>query len=131
MSADTDSTSNCYAHGCPMLGTNTRSTTGSKEWLCMNHFGADASRWQTITHELRRLVWMVEATRLIRMHAGKASMDQYRERIARDINNAMCPDLLQQDHEYDQQWGIRIEGVLAASCRATVVQNDLAGATQP
>lgn len=102
---------NCAAHGCPMLGVMTRSTTGSTDWYCSIHFAAPAARWSEITHELLRLKWLVDITRRIR--AGRFTVDEVHKEMA--LNQ--CNYLQMQENEYAHQWLIRLEKVLTESCK--------------
>lgn len=61
---------NCAAHSCPMLGCMSRSTTGSTEWYCGAHFGAEGKRWEEIMAELQRLGWLVSITRELHAHGN-------------------------------------------------------------
>lgn len=118
-------TCDCHAWGCNMLGTSTRSTTGGKDWLCWLHMAAEPSRWQAITAELNRLSWLVAATRLIREHHDKPTFKAISAEIYKSIALAQRSDLQQQDHEYPQEWGIRLEGILAASCASAMAPAEL------
>lgn len=95
----------------------------------MIHFGAESKGWQAITAELNRLVWLVDATRTIRQHAGKKSMLQHTGAIYSAINLAQRADLQQKDHESYTAWGIRLEDVLSSSCNSAVVQTAPIGET--
>lgn len=108
---------NCAAHGCPMLGAMTRSTTGSKEWYCGIHFGAPANRWGEITHELLRLKWLVDITRALR--SGR--YDQ--AAASKEIKLNQSSHLLQGDHETGNQYLSRLEKVLADSCKEPSQKN--------
>lgn len=108
--------STCHASGCPMLGTNNRSTNGGGEWLCFLHFGADHANRYAITAELTRLRWIVDIVRMLR--AGQpltADMQQ-------NFVLAQRSDLKQSDREDRAAWMIRLEGVLLQSCRDSLVQ---------
>lgn len=50
----------CKAAGCPMFGTRSLSLTGSDEWWCRFHFGAETSDFATITERLRQSRFFVE-----------------------------------------------------------------------
>lgn len=105
---------NCSAHGCPMLGTMTRSTTGSKEWYCGIHFGAPAARWGEITHELLRLKWLVDITRALRAgHIGDAH---------KQMAMNQSSHLKRGDHETLAQWLIRLEKTLHEACQEPAQQ---------
>lgn len=109
-------TSTCAASGCPMLATNSRSTNGGGEWLCFLHFAADHADRYAVTAELNRLRWIVDIVRRLRAGAElTAEMNQ-------NFVLAQRSDLKQSGREDRQQWMIRLEGVLAQSCKAAVVQ---------
>lgn len=113
---------NCAAHGCPMLGVMTRSTTGSNEWYCSIHFGAPASRWSQITSELLRLGWLVKITRDLR--AGRCDVKEANREMAMAQSNY----LQMGEHEYAHQWLVRLEKVLADSCKEH--QQDITAGTE-
>lgn len=116
----------CVAYGCPMLGVATRSTNGTSEWLCHLHMRADGSKWQAITAELNRLGWLVKATRDIRAHADRKTWPEVSGAVYRAINLAQRSDLQQKERgETPEQWGIRLEDVIAGSCAAVAPQPDL------
>ncbi len=109
-------TSTCAASGCPMCGTNNRSTNGGGEWLCFIHFASDHADRYHITAELVRMRWLVDIVRCLR--AGKkitADMQQ-------DFVLAQRSDLKQKESEWPREWMIRLEGVLSQSCRDSLVQ---------
>lgn len=51
----------CAAHGCPLLGVMSTSTTGGSDWWCFIHFGKDAVRLQALTAEINRREWLAKA----------------------------------------------------------------------
>ena len=58
----------CAAYGCPLIGSMCSSTSGSTEWWCFAHFGANPGRFQAITSELHRLRWLAMAVHDVRFH---------------------------------------------------------------
>lgn len=111
---------NCAAHGCPMLGRMSRSTSGSAEWFCSIHFGAPAARWGEITHELLRLKWLVDITLTLR--AGRYD----HAAASKEIKLNQSSHLLQGDHETGNQYLARLEKALAEACKEPA-QKDLGG----
>ena len=109
-------TCTCGASGCPMLGTNIRSTNGGGEWLCFIHFGADHADRLRVTSELNRLRWIVDIVRTLR--AGQPLTDDMQQNFVL----AQRSDLKQSDREDRTGWMIRLEGVLAQSCNDSFVQ---------
>jgi len=111
---------NCAAHGCPCLGVMTRSTTGTTEWYCAIHFGAQAARWQAITAELRRLDWLVQITRNLRGAGWKeipSVMDAAHRAIALNTSNHLRCGADGHKMESLGQWLNRLEQALADACR--------------
>lgn len=108
---------NCVAHSCPMLGTSSRNTTGG-DWCCFIHAGSEASRWQSITAELNRLSWMVHIVRDIRaLGLGQTPFSEILTNARKQFISAQRSDLLMQEREEPTAWMIRLEAVLAESCR--------------
>lgn len=109
---------NCCAHGCPMQGTSTRSTTGVKEdgagWLCFLHFAAAARRWDEITMELNRFGWLVAITRDMRAVGDKNEVAHHRDILANKSSH-----LLRGDHESAIAWLVRLETALQQACNST------------
>lgn len=103
----------CMAHGCNMIGTSSLSTKGG-DWCCFIHLKAEREDWPAITSELRRLQWLVDATR-----AARAGADGRIKAALAAIKLAQRSDLLPKNSESIAQWGIRLEQVLADSCAAT------------
>lgn len=58
----------CAAYGCPLIGSMCSSTSGSSEWWCFAHFGAQAGQFQAITNEMHRLRWLAMAVHDVRFH---------------------------------------------------------------
>ncbi|MCA3109855.1 MAG: hypothetical protein ING91_19370 [Rhodocyclaceae bacterium] len=48
----------CAAHGCPLPGTHSDSTTGGGSWVCAAHRTAATSDWQAVTHRIRENGWL-------------------------------------------------------------------------
>lgn len=108
--------SQCAAN-CGMLATNSRSTNGEGQWLCFIHFANEPRDWHLITHELRRLAWLVDVVRALRAGANLTSEQQ------QSFAMAQRKDLQQKESEWPRSWMIRLEGVLAQSCKDSVVQS--------
>lgn len=110
---------NCAAHGCPMLGCMSRSTTGTTEWYCAIHFGAQAARWQAITTELRRLDWLVQITRQLRAATWKETegiIAAAHKAMAVNTSNHLRFGADEHKSENLAQWLNRLEGTLAQAC---------------
>ena len=109
--------STCHASGCPMLATNSTSTTGGGEWLCFIHFATDYADRYHVTAELVRLRWFVDIVRNLR--AGQPlTADQQQNFVL-----SQRSDLKQNNVERMHDWMIRLEGVLAQSCHDSLVQS--------
>ena len=108
---------NCMAHGCPCLGSMTRSTTGVHEdgagWLCFAHFGAEGRRWPEITAELNRLGWLVAIARDVRAHRFK-NMAAHSKQIKLNQSSHLMPT----NPETAVQYIARLEGALQQACAA-------------
>lgn len=110
---------NCAAFGCNLMGTMTRATSGSKEWWCFLHFGAEPEHWGAITTELRRLSWLVDVTRKIREGAHEPhGWRALESALHKEILLSQRKDLCRGDHESITKWLLRLEGVLQLSCNA-------------
>lgn len=113
---------NCGAHGCPCLGTMSRSTTGVKEdgapWLCFIHFGADPKRWGQITAELSRLGWLVAITRALRLANGHEKTWVALSGCQKEIKLNQSSHLERGASENLTQWLIRLETTLQQACAA-------------
>lgn len=114
----------CCAHGCPMLGTTSRSTTGG-DWVCFIHAGAEPGRWQQITAELNRLAWLVHIVRDIRAGAKAKPWAATLTDARKQILSCQRSDLLIKENESPCAWMIRLESVLSGSCRAIYATEDL------
>lgn len=106
----------CGASGCPMLATNSHGTNGESPWYCFIHFSAEPGNSMLITQELQRLRWLVDVVRALRAGAG-ISFDQNQAFVL-----AQRGDLKRKESEARSTWMIRLEGVLAQSCRDSLVQ---------
>lgn len=106
---------NCTAHGCPLHGTMTRSTSGVKEdgagWLCLLHFAAEGKRWPAITAELNRLGWLAAITRDLRAR-GWTNYGSHEKAIR--LNQSS--HLLVSDRENLHAYLIRLESALQQAC---------------
>ena len=101
----------CAATGCPGLASMTRGTNGESPWYCPTHFAAERNDWMRVTAELNRLRWLVGIVRALR--AGVALTDD----MKRSFTLAQRSDLARKESEARTTWMIRLEGVLAQSCR--------------
>ncbi len=106
----------CAASACPMLATHSRGTNGESQWLCFIHVKAEPDDWFHISAELNRLKWLVGIVRTLRAH-GKTTAEHRQACV-----QAQRSDLWIKDTETPAQWMVRLEGVLAQSCKDTVAQ---------
>lgn len=109
--------STCAAAGCPMLGTNSRSTTGTNEWFCFLHFGNEGREWPRITAELNRLSWLVGIVRGLRALPIRKNWATLEVEARNAITLCQRGDLQMKPSENASEWAIRLEGILAQSCR--------------
>lgn len=107
---------NCVAHGCPMTGVQSTSTTGSSDWLCWIHFGKDAGQWQAITVELNRMQWLAEAVVAIRRYRDRECWHTVYRNIKAEILLNQRSDLLNQKGEDAYPWAMRLERELRDIC---------------
>jgi hypothetical protein len=121
MSEHAISTVNCRAFGCNMLGTMSRATTGTSDWFCFAHFGAEPEDWQAVTAELNRLRWLVDIARRVRetMHSPK-EWPSVVEALNKELVLSQRSDLQKGDHESALKWLTRLESVLSMSCLEAV-----------
>lgn len=119
MSGDRD-TRACLANGCPCAGNMMTSTSGGDEWLCWQHLKAPASQWQSITAEMNRLHYLVDATKQLRA-VGTMPFDKAEaamKRINGALRVAQRSDLCykaEDEHRYG--WLSRLENELAKAAR--------------
>lgn len=121
----------CAAYGCPLIGTSSSSTTGSTDWWCFAHFGADIGRAQTITSEINRLSWLAAAARDVRMHKpGTKDSKAAFALIEHELTQHQRTDLLWDRTESRIQWLSRLEGevlrLLGEHIRPAPVQGEIA-----
>lgn len=110
----------CAAYGCPLIGSMCSSTSGSTEWWCFAHFGAQAGQFQAITNEMHRLRWLAMAVHDVRFHdkpgtqASKAAF----QTIERELTAHGREDLLwirpsgEHPGEKRYRWLERLENAL-------------------
>lgn len=122
MNADTqvDHTA-CSASSCPMLATHSRSTTGG-DWLCFLHFAAPPGKSGHITAELQRLAWLVAIVRDLRALPITKNFEAVEGAARKQIILAQRGDLNHKDSETASAWMIRLEGVLAQSCKEAITE---------
>lgn len=111
----------CAASGCPMLATHSRSTTGG-DWYCFAHFAAPPGKTGHITDELNRLGWLVQIVRDLRAVPVLKNFDAIEAAARKEITLCQRNDLQCKDSESPAQWMVRLEGVLAKSCKDSMVQ---------
>ncbi len=108
--------STCGASGCAMLATRSSSTNGEGLWVCFIHGSTEPDDWFHVTAELTRLAWLVKVVRALRANADLPADLQH------GFVLAQRGDLKQSERETRTQWMIRLENVLAQSCKASVTQ---------
>ena len=113
----------CAAYGCSLIGSMTTSTSGSTEWWCFAHFGANPGRFQAITNEIHRLRWLSMAVHDVRFHdkPGTEASRAAFQLIERELTAHQRPDLLWRrpdaDHPMGEKrylWLERLENALRA-----------------
>lgn len=99
-----------------MLGTSSHSVNGAKEWFCYLHIAYPSEKWQNITFELKRLVWLVEILRSIRLYRGTEHWAgiyvSYKPKILLNQRS----DLVKNQSESLEQWVSKLEQVLNQAC---------------
>lgn len=104
----------CAAYGCPLTGTSTSSTTGSPDWWCFAHFGADIGRYQVITSEMNRVRWLAMAVYEVRYHDRRGTEESRKamELIHRELEQHGRKDLQWNGSELRKAWLERLEAAL-------------------
>lgn len=113
--------STCGATGCNMLATHSRATTGH-DWVCFLHFAAPPGKSGHITAELQRLAWLVQVVRDLRALPRTKNFKHVESAARKQIALCQRNDLQYQDRETPQQWMIRLEAVLAQSCKDSITE---------
>lgn len=111
----------CSASSCPMLATHSRSTTGH-DWFCFLHFAAPPGKSGHITAELQRLAWLVAIVRDLRALPVTKNFPAVEAAANKEMALAQRNDLRCKDSETAAAWMIRLEGVLAASCKEAITE---------
>lgn len=106
----------CAATHCPALASMSRGTNGESPWYCPFHFAADPQDRHHVTNELNRLRWLVGIVRALRANA------KLTDEMKQSFVLAQRSDLARKESEARSTWMIRLEGVLAQSCKDTLVQ---------
>ena len=96
------------------------SMTGGNQWQCWLHFGKDKSQWSEITAEIRRLHWLVDGIRCLRIAKGTSFWVSEVKKVQQAIKMAQRSDLMNQPKESGQAWVERLERELKASCAQTL-----------
>lgn len=107
----------CAANGCPQLGVQSSSATGSSDWYCSIHFGCKPCTAHAITAELQRLDWLVKITQGIRA-ANSRNWDKAEAAMSKEITLNQSSHLLRGDHESLPKWLARLEDTLRIACAA-------------
>ena len=124
----------CLAHGCPCAGSMMTSTNGGGEWLCWQHLKASASQWQSITAEMNRLHYLVDATK--RLRAAGTMPHDLAEASMKGINAALRiaqrSDLCYQATDKNRYgWLSRLENELAKAARGISTEQQSFAETVP
>lgn len=110
----------CAAHGCPLLGVMSASTTGGSDWWCFLHFGKDAARLQAITVEINGREWLAKAiTDLRRTVFGTQAWEETCKAVKHELAMQNRNDL--KPHRGQTRWGwiLRLESELQAMVGGT------------
>lgn len=120
MNAPDRDTRACLANGCPCAGSMMTSTSGGGEWLCWQHLKAPASQWQSITSEMNRLQYLVDATKKIRAVGGMThdKAEVVLKGVNASLRLAQRSDLCYHaDDKHRYGWLSRLENELAKAAR--------------
>lgn len=110
-------TTRCAAHGCPMPGSVTSSTSGTQQWFCHFHYNRDAIAWQKVTAELNRMAWLVAACNAIRAKQCSDDWPATYRTIQNEMRQHQRSDLLYGDADKGiRAWLHRLDGELAKAC---------------
>lgn len=113
----------CTAYGCPMPGTSSSGTNGSKhDWLCRHHFGRNAMEWPHITAELNRLRWLAQAVSAIHITYGSSRWVPVARKIKQQCMLNQRGDLLPKQGESAMDWARRLDQELLATCSEHSIQ---------
>lgn len=112
-------TTSCAAHGCPMPGSVTSSTSGTQQWFCHFHYNRDAIAWSKVTTELNRLGWLVSACKAIRAKQCSDDWPATYRMIQNEMRQNQRSDLLYGDADKGiRAWLHRLEGELVKACNS-------------
>lgn len=117
--SDAKPTCYCAAHGCPMLGTMSTSTSGGSDWWCYLHFGKDAVRLQALTVEIHRREWLAKIITDIRMTYGTQAWSATYKAAKHELAMQTRNDLQIAELETVWNWMRRLESELEAMCNST------------
>jgi hypothetical protein len=110
----------CAAHGCPMPGSVTSSTSGTQQWFCHFHLNCDVVSWNRISNELNRLGWLVAACSAIRAKQCSDDWPATYRKIQHEIRQHSRSDLLYND-KIDvgvRAWLHRLDSEIAKACNS-------------
>lgn len=109
----------CAAHGCPLLGALSTSTTGGSEWWCFMHFGKNFGQMPAITAELNRRPWLSKGLADIRMYYGRSIWPEVYRNVQHELAMNQRPDLQRKPSEDVRAWVLRLEQALESACGKT------------
>lgn len=116
----------CAANDCPMVGA--ISMSGSNDWFCCYHHGAESRQWPRITRVLAD--WHCVATEanrarcaMLRVSIPVKALTEAWRRLEPQVRGAWAEELAPEPGESYRDWGRRLEWFLVA--RVTGAQKDL------
>jgi len=121
MSTEERDHTNCRVPTCPLLGTMSSNTTGTKDWDCFLHFGRNAAQRKAIDSQLDHWNWLAIITRKLRDRSTESWADNYRS-AKQEIIVHKQPELLIQKGESVSKWLVRLEKFLSDQCTQDVPQ---------
>lgn len=125
--------SGCVAHGCPLPGVFSDSTTGSGDWRCWAHDRAeDSGQWPFLTQGIKGSRWIFRLAELVSLmplydlELNGAAIDAYlvergREDLRRVPNTGQWPDGVA--CEPRPHWVQRLRGAAFGSAMQYVLEH--------
>lgn len=109
----------CAAHGCPMPGSMSQSTSGNDKWFCRFHNNIEYDSWRNVSSQLNRMFWLVSSLNKI---LARKSFDDW-EGTYRNIQNVMRQNQ-RSDLLYNEEidfgiygWILRLDREISNSCK--------------
>jgi hypothetical protein len=106
----------CAAHGCPLLGGMSTSTTGGSEWWCFLHFGKNVGQLQAITAEINRRPWISKSITDLRRYYHTEQWGNVYKFAQHELAMNQRFDLQRKQDEEVRAWVLRLEQALEAAC---------------